>query len=918
MDSGKYVRYTNEQVEALERVYNECPKPSSARRSQLLQEYPILANIEPKQIKVWFQNRRCREKQRKEATRLINTNAKLAALNKLLMEENERLMKQSSELSLENQMLRQELSKMRPQPPPTSNDDHHHLALGDHPWHVQLSRKVVEGLDVTSPLMMSTIQQQQHQLRSVVHDDASTLSRSISATSLSLRADDASTTVGDSSSEVVVPSVVGGGGTSVLHIPSSNSRGGGGGDNHSGLLQMAGEMMNDFLAKATGTAVDWANMPGIKTGPDTFEMVFILRGGPGIASRACGLVLMEPARVANALKNRSRWLRECRKSEVLEEFRTVEGGTIEFVYTQMFAPTTLAPPRDFCTLRYTTLMEDGCIVICERSMGGMNGGENLGPVPSFVRAEMYPSGYFIRPYEGNTIIHIVDHMDLKAFAVPEVVRPLYESSAALAQRQTMEALRFLRRTASELNLDSPRSGSTCPQNLAWRVFAERIARGFNEAVNGFADDGWAPLMGDGLDDVSVAARPLSTCRHSASGGISGASETVRAAEGGVLCAKASMLLQFVPPSLLIKYLREHRSEWVPDDMELSSAAMMRVNVSSPFLTPQAARNGDSLIAPMDHVPLGEEFLEILKLANQTCVQEQGLIPRQTLNLQLCSGMNDPAVAAIAQLVFAHVDAASSADAVPLLPSGFRVIPIDAGPVGAEGRPQSRTLDLAASLDMRDTTNRDVVDGLGAGVCCRSVLTMTFQFSYKPHSEEDMAAIARQYVRSVVNYVQRVAMALAPPPPSRPLSQPEMMALAQNMVRSYRLYLDLDLTRLDSTGMEDALKAVWMHTEAIVCCSWKPSPEFIFANRAGLEMLETTLNGLSDLPCEKILNDDMRKSIFDAFSDAVRSGYCYLPPGVWASTSGKAVGYERAVAWKVVDSDGQLQCVAISFVHYAPL
>lgn len=58
LDSGKYVRYTPEQVEALERVYTECPKPSSLRRQQLIRECPILSNIEPKQIKVWFQNRR--------------------------------------------------------------------------------------------------------------------------------------------------------------------------------------------------------------------------------------------------------------------------------------------------------------------------------------------------------------------------------------------------------------------------------------------------------------------------------------------------------------------------------------------------------------------------------------------------------------------------------------------------------------------------------------------------------------------------------------------------------------------------------------------------------------------------------------------------------------------------------------------
>lgn len=58
LDAGKYVRYTSEQVEALERVYAECPKPSSLRRQQLIRECPILSNIEPRQIKVWFQNRR--------------------------------------------------------------------------------------------------------------------------------------------------------------------------------------------------------------------------------------------------------------------------------------------------------------------------------------------------------------------------------------------------------------------------------------------------------------------------------------------------------------------------------------------------------------------------------------------------------------------------------------------------------------------------------------------------------------------------------------------------------------------------------------------------------------------------------------------------------------------------------------------
>ena len=58
MESGKYARYTPEQVEVLERVYNGCQKPSSSRRQQLIRECPSLANIGQKQLKVWFQNKR--------------------------------------------------------------------------------------------------------------------------------------------------------------------------------------------------------------------------------------------------------------------------------------------------------------------------------------------------------------------------------------------------------------------------------------------------------------------------------------------------------------------------------------------------------------------------------------------------------------------------------------------------------------------------------------------------------------------------------------------------------------------------------------------------------------------------------------------------------------------------------------------
>lgn len=44
-------------------------------------------------------------------------------------------------------------------------------------------------------------------------------------------------------------------------------------------------------------------------------------------------------------------------------------------------------------------------------------------------------------------------------------------------------------------------------------------------------------------------------------------------------------------------------------------------------------------------------------------------------LQLCSGIDENAIGACSQLVFAPVDE-SFTDDIPLLPSGFRVIPLE--------------------------------------------------------------------------------------------------------------------------------------------------------------------------------------------------------------------------------------------------
>ncbi|CAK9169604.1 unnamed protein product [Ilex paraguariensis] len=111
-DGGKHARYTAPQIEVLEKCFGECSKPNNYQRQEMIRANPVLGSVDSKQIKIWFQNRRCRDKQRKENTDLQLVNQKLIAENKLLMEENGRLRNQVTELVYENKHLRQHLKNV--------------------------------------------------------------------------------------------------------------------------------------------------------------------------------------------------------------------------------------------------------------------------------------------------------------------------------------------------------------------------------------------------------------------------------------------------------------------------------------------------------------------------------------------------------------------------------------------------------------------------------------------------------------------------------------------------------------------------------------------------------------------------------------------------------------------------------------
>ncbi|RID65222.1 hypothetical protein BRARA_D00435 [Brassica rapa] len=122
--------------------------------------------------------------------------------------------------------------------------------------------------------------------------------------------------------------------------------------------------------------------------------------------------------------------------------------------------------------------------------------------------------------------------------------------------------------------------------------------------------------------------------------------------------------------------------------------------------------------------------------------------------------------------------------------------------------------------------------------------------------------------------------------------------------------------VSNKGNESVLKNFWHHTDAIICCSMKAMPVFIFANQAGLDMLETTLVSLQDISLEKIFDDNGRKTLCSEFPQIMQQGFASLQGGICLSSMGRPVSYERAVAWKVLNEEENAHCICFVFINWS--
>ncbi|KAK1367761.1 Homeobox-leucine zipper protein ATHB-14-like [Heracleum sosnowskyi] len=161
-----------------------------------------------------------------------------------------------------------------------------------------------------------------------------------------------------------------------------------------------------------------------------------------------------------------------------------------------------------------------------------------------------------------------------------------------------------------------------------------LSMGFNDAVNGFLDDGWSILDNDGVEDVTIVinSNPGKFIGSQYSNSLS-----MLPTFGGVLCVKASMLLQDVPLALLVRFLREHRLKWDDYGIDAYSTTPLKASLYDvPCARPRARPGGFSstqVILPLAHSVEHEEFLEVVRLEGHAFSPEDMALSRDMYLLQ---------------------------------------------------------------------------------------------------------------------------------------------------------------------------------------------------------------------------------------------------------------------------------------------
>lgn len=606
----RYHRHTQHQIQEMESFFKECPHPDDKQRKELGRRL----NLEPLQVKFWFQNKRTQMKaqhERHENTQLRSENEKLRA-------ENIRYKEALSNATCPNCGGPAAIGEM--------SYDEQHLRIENARLREEIDR--ISGIAakyVGKPML------------SYPHLPPG------ASRSLDIGVGNFTPPAG------MVGEIYGAaGGGDLLRSVSGPTEA-----DKPMIIELAVAAMEELVRMAQSGEPLW--IPSNDNTNETLNEDEYLRTFPrGIgpkplglkseASRESAVVIMNHINLVEILMDVGQWSSVF--SSIVSRALTLEvlstgvagnyNGALQVMTAEFQVPTPLVPTRENYFVRYCKQHADGTWAVVDVSL------DNLRPT-SVSRCRRRPSGCLIQELpNGYSKVTWVEHVEVDDRAVHNIYRGLVNTGLGFGAKRWVATLdRQCERLASALANNIPPGDVgviTTPEGRKSMLkLAERMVVSFCAGVGASTAHTWTTLSGSGADDVRVMTRK--------------SMDDPGRPPGIVLSAATSFWLPAVPPKRVFDFLRDEnsRSEW------------------------DILSNG-GLVQEMAHIANGRDpgnSVSLLRVNSANSSQSNMLILQESSTDSTGSYVIYAPVDIVAMNV---VLSGGDPDYVALLPSGFAILP----------------------------------------------------------------------------------------------------------------------------------------------------------------------------------------------------------------------------------------------------
>ncbi|XP_077243537.1 homeodomain GLABROUS 2 isoform X1 [Tasmannia lanceolata] len=516
----RYHRHTQNQIQKMESFFKECPHPDDKQRKELSREL----ELEPLQVKFWFQNKRTQMKTQHER----HENSQLRADNEKLRTENMRYKEALSNASCPNCGGPTALGEM--------SFDEQHLRIENARLREEIDRisgiaaKYVGKPMVPYPLLPPSVP---------------------SRSSLELA-------VGNFGVQPGMGGEMYGAGDLLRSISGQPEI------EKPMVIELAVAAMEELIRMAQIGEPLW--LPGLDHSieiltEDEYVRMFPRGIGPkplGLkseASRETAVVIMNHINLVEILMDVNHWSTVF--SGIVSRALTLEvlstgvagnyNGALQVMTAEFHVPSPLVPTRESYFVRYCKQHSDGTWAVVDVSL------DSLRPSP-VLKCRRRPSGCLIQEMpNGYSKVTWVEHAEVDDRAVNTIYKSLVNSGLAFGAKRWVATLdRQCERLASVMATNIPAGDVGVITSQEGRrsmlKLAERMVISFCAGVSASTAHTWTTLSGSGAEDVRVMTRK--------------SIDDPGRPPGIVLSAATSFWIP-VPPKRVFDFLRDEnsRNEW---------------------------------------------------------------------------------------------------------------------------------------------------------------------------------------------------------------------------------------------------------------------------------------------------------------------------------------------------------------------